>query len=423
MMGTSLLGLAWRSLLNRRVSALLTVIAVALSVALFLGVEKGRNAAKSGFDNTISGTELIVGAPSGPVNLVLYSVFRIGNATAEISWNAFKMLEDRDDVAWAVPISLGDSHRGYRVMGTTKPYFDRYGYGQGQGLEFSKGERFDDLFDAVLGSEVARSLGYSLGTPMILTHGLGRAGLSDHDNRPFRVVGILKPTGTPVDRTIHVSLEGITAMHVGWESGARNPLADTISEEMIRTFDLTPKTVTAVFIGLERRGSLFRTRRAINTNRSEPLVAIAPGLALGELWAVMGNAERVLLAISAFVIAVGLVSILTSILTSLNERRREMSILRAIGAQPAHILLLMILEAAVLGFVGAVLGAALVQCLFAIGAPILTAQYGIALTGTGLGMVDLVTVGIVTSVAVLLGIFPAITAMRRSLADGLSVKL
>jgi putative ABC transport system permease protein len=107
-MGVSILGLAWRSLLNRRGSALLTILAVALSVALFLGVEKARNAAKSGFDNTISGTELIVGAPSSQINLLLYSVFRLGNATAEISWPAYEELDARDDIAWTVPISLGD---------------------------------------------------------------------------------------------------------------------------------------------------------------------------------------------------------------------------------------------------------------------------------------------------------------------------
>ncbi|MEO0550372.1 MAG: FtsX-like permease family protein [Pseudomonadota bacterium] len=423
MMGTSILGLAWRSLVNRRVSALLTVLAVALSVALFLGVEKVRTAAKASFDNTISGTELIVGAPSGPINLILYSVFRLGNATAEISWSAFKAIEERDDVAWAVPISLGDNHRGYRVMGTTPAYFEHYGYSQGKRLEFDEGVAFDDLFDAVLGAEVARALGYGLETQLILTHGLGGPGIGDHENRPFSVVGILKPTGTPVDRTIHVSVEGITAIHVGWESGSRNPLADTISEEMIRTFDLTPKTVTAAFVGLKNLRTLLRTQRAINTNRSEPLLAIRPSQALSELWSIMGNAERILLAISAFVVAVGLVSILTSILTSLNERRREMSILRAIGAQPLHILILMILEAAVLGLIGAILGVFLVQALFAIASPFLVAQYGIALTGTGIGLVDLVTVGVVTGAATLLGVFPAIVAMRRSLADGLSVKL
>ncbi|MEL7108827.1 MAG: FtsX-like permease family protein [Pseudomonadota bacterium] len=422
-MGVSILGLAWRSLMNRKVAAFLTMIAIALSVALFLGVEKARNAAKQGFDNTISGTELIVGAPSGQINLLLYSVFRLGNATAEISWPTYETIAARDDVAWAVPISLGDSHRGYRVLGTSQSYFDHYKYGQRQALAFSEGDRFDDLFDAVIGAEVAKQLGYEIGTPLILTHGLGAGGLTDHDDRPFRVVGILRPTGTPVDQTIHVSLEAITAIHVGWETGTRNRMADAITEEMIRSFDLTPKTVTAIFVGLENRSTILRTRRELNTRMSEPLLAIIPGQALAELWQVMGTAERVLLAVSAFVIAVGLVSILTSILTSLNERRREMSILRATGARPGHIFALLIVEAAVLGFFGALLGAILIQIILAIAAPILSAQYGIALMGTGPGLVDLYTIAAVTLAALCLGTWPAVTALRRSLADGLSVKL
>lgn len=422
-MGVSILGLAWRSLMNRKVAAFLTMIAIALSVALFLGVEKARNAAKQGFDNTISGTELIVGAPSGQINLLLYSVFRLGNATAEISWPTYETIAARDDVAWAVPISLGDSHRGYRVLGTSQSYFDHYKYGQRQALAFAEGQRFDDLFDAVIGAEVAKQLGYEIGTPLILTHGLGAGGLTDHDDRPFRVVGILRPTGTPVDQTIHVSLEAITAIHVGWETGTRNRMADAITEEMIRSFDLTPKTVTAIFVGLENRSTILRTRRELNTRMSEPLLAIIPGQALAELWQVMGTAERVLLAVSAFVIAVGLVSILTSILTSLNERRREMSILRATGARPGHIFALLIAEAAVLGFFGALLGAVLIQIILSIAAPILSAQYGIALMGTGPGLVDLYTIAAVTLAALCLGTWPAVTALRRSLADGLSVKL
>ncbi|MEL8054749.1 MAG: ABC transporter permease [Pseudomonadota bacterium] len=422
-MGASMISLSWRSLLNRKVSALLTILAIALSVALFLGVDKTRKAARASFDNTISGTDLVVGAPSGQINLLLYSVFRIGNATAEISWGAFETLQNRPDIAWAVPVSLGDSHRGYRVMGTSQAYFEHYKYGRKQPLRFRDGQKFEDLFDAVIGAEVARELGYDLGTPLILTHGLGRGGLSDHDNRPFRIVGILAPTGTPVDRTIHVSVEAITAIHVGWETGARNPLADTISEEMIRSFDLTPKTVTAAFVGLENRATVLRTRRAINTNRSEPLQAIIPGQALAELWETIGAVENILLAISVFVVAVGLVSILTSILSSLNERRREMSILRATGAQPGHIFTLLISEAVLLGLMGAVLGVLLVQVLIFIAAPIMASQYGVALMNTGPSLTDLVTVGVVALAAFILGLVPALTAMRRSLSDGLTVRV
>ena len=219
MMGTSIIGLAWRSLMNRKGSALLTILAVALSVALFLGVDKARNGARAGFDNTISGTDLIVGAPTGQINLLLYSVFRLGNATAEISWQTYQDVQAREDIAWTIPVSLGDSHRGFRVMGTSDAYFEHYKFGEGRSLQLQEGDRFDDIYDAVIGAGIAQELGYEVGTEIVLTHGLGSGGLSDHEDRPFVVAGVLEPTGTPVDQTIHIPLEGMTAIHVGWESG------------------------------------------------------------------------------------------------------------------------------------------------------------------------------------------------------------
>ncbi|MEH6487179.1 ABC transporter permease [Hyphomonas oceanitis] len=421
---SAILSLAWKSLMNRKGSVILTLVAVALSVALFLGVDKARTGAREGFGNTISGTDLIVGAPTGSVNLLLYSVFRMGNATAEVSWPTYQKIADRPDVAWTVPISLGDSHRGFRVLGTTNDYFVHYKYGRGQPLKLDEGAEFSDLFDAVIGADVARELGYEIGTPLVLSHGLGAASLgAGHENRPFRVVGILTPTGTPVDRTVHVSLEAITAIHVGWETGAKNPLADTIDEKMIRSFDLTPKTITAFFVGLERKGTILTTRRAINTNKGEPLMAIIPGEALAELWSVTAFAERALMAVSVFVIAVGLVSILTSILTSLNERRREMSILRAVGARPGHIFSLLVLEAGLVGFLGAVVGILLIHAILLVAGPIVEARYGVSLAGTGPGLTDLYTLLAVTLASLLIGMVPAWAAFRRSLADGLSVKV
>jgi putative ABC transport system permease protein len=420
----AILSLAWKSLMNRKSSVILTLVAVALSVALFLGVEKARTGAREGFGNTISGTDLIVGAPTGTVNLLLYSVFRMGNATAEVSWPTYQKIAARPDIAWTVPISLGDSHRGFRVLGTTDAYFDHYKYGRGQSLALAKGERFGDVFDAVIGADVARELGYEIGSPLVLSHGLGTANLDGgHENRPFRVVGILAPTGTPVDRTVHVSLEAITAIHVGWETGAKNPLSDTIDETMIRSFDLTPKSVTAILVGLTQKGTILTTRRAINTNTGEPLMAIIPGAALAELWSVTAFAERALMAVSVFVIAVGLVSILTSILTSLNERRREMSILRAVGARPGHIFSLLVLEAGLVGFLGALVGIALIHAILLVAGPMVEARYGVSLAGTGPGLTDLYTLLAVTLAALVIGMVPAWAAFRRSLADGLSVKL
>ena len=422
-MGFSILGLAWRSLMNRRGSALLTILAVALSVALFLGVDKVRNGARAGFDNTISGTDLIVGAPTGQINLLLYSVFRLGSATAEISWDTYEAIDGRDDIAWTIPLSLGDNHRGFRVVGTNEAYFEHYKHGGGTALRLSEGELFSDIYQAVIGADVAEELDYTIGSEIVLTHGLGAGGLTDHEDKPFIVTGVLAKTGTPVDRSIHIPLEGVTAIHVGWESGTRSPFADTISEEMIRGFDLTPKSITAVFVGLEQRGTLLRTQRALNTQGGEPLLAIIPGVALGELWQVTGIVERALIAVSVFVIAVGLVSVLTSILTSLNERRREMAILRATGARPGHIFFLMVAEAAMLGLCGAIAGVLLVQLGLLIAGPILSSAYGISIGGLGISAIDGWTVLAVFGAATLIGTIPAVMALRRSLADGLTVKL
>ncbi len=421
---SALLHLAARSLAARKGPALLTLIAIALSVALFVCVEQVRRGARSGFEATISGTHLIVGAPTGKINLLLYSVFRIGDATAEISWGAYQRLEARSDVDWAVPISLGDGYRGFRVMGTTPAYFERYKYAGGAALAFSEGAQFDDLFDAVIGAEVARGADLAIGDPVALSHGLGAAGIgAGHDNRPFKIVGILKPTGTPVDKTVHVSLEAITALHVGWESGTKNPLADTLSTQTIRNFDLTPKTVTAVYVGLKQRGTVLQTRYQINTDKDEPLMAIIPSEALKDLWQTTALAERALGAISAMVIAVGLVSILTSLLTSLNERRREMAILRATGARPGHIFSLLVLEAGLIGSVGAGLGILIAHVGLSLLAPLVTARTGVMLANTGPGLTDLAVWGAVTLAALLLGCVPAYTALKRSLADGLTLRV
>lgn len=419
----TILALALKSVFNRRLTAILTIVAVALSVSLFLGVEKMREGARAGFERTISDTDLIVGARTGPVNLLLYAVFRIGDPTAAISWESYREIAARPEVAWTIPISLGDAHRGFRVLGSNDAYFERYRYGGGRPLELAEGRPYDGVYDAVLGATVARELGYELGEEITLSHGLGAVSFHDHDERPFTVVGILAPTGTPVDRTVHVTLEGVEAIHVGWESGAPTPAARMLSAEQVAAAALTPDSITAFFVGLEARGAVLTLQRDINSYEAEPLLAVIPGLALTRLWSVVGAAERALAAISVFVVFVGLLTILTSILTSLNERRREMAILRSVGARPWHIFALLVSEAAALALLGALGGVALVQGLLVVGAPLAESRLGLGLQGLGVGVFDALVVAAVTAAAALLGMLPAWRAFRNSLADGLSIRL
>lgn len=417
----AIVSLALRSLYNRRFTALLTLCAIAMSVTLLLGVEKVRHEARTSFANTISGTDLIVGARSGAVQLLLYSVFRIGNATNNISWESYRDIADHPKIAWTIPLSLGDSHRGFRVLGTNLDYFRHYRFARERRLEFAKGGPFADLYDAVLGAEVAAALGYDLDERIVIAHGLGEIGFARHEDKPFRVVGILRRTGTPVDRTVHVSLEAIEAIHLDWQGGARLP-GMSIGAEQARQRDLTPKAITAFLVGLHSKISTFAVQRTINEYRQEPLLAIIPGVALQQLWDMMGVAETALLIVSAFVVVTGLMGMLTVILASLNERRREMAILRSVGARPVHIFGLLMTEAGILALLGVLLGVALLYGLMLIAQPIIASQVGLFIAIDMLGARDLTILGIIIGAGFLIGAIPAYRAYRYSLADGMTIR-
>ncbi|EKO3846255.1 ABC transporter permease [Vibrio harveyi] len=413
--------LAWKSLINRKATAILTIMTVAISVVLLLGVERIRTQAKDSFANTISGTDLIVGGRSGQVNLLLYSVFRIGNATNNIDWKSYQEFANHRAVDWAIPISLGDSHKGFRVMGTNHSYFEHYKYGSKQPLTFSEGREFNGLFETVLGSDVAKQLGYKIGSEIIIAHGISDVGFSRHDNLPFKVVGILAPTGTPVDKTVHVSLEAIEAIHVGWESGAR--LGPTPSAAELKARDFQPKQITAMLVGLKSRIQTFALQRQINTYPKEPLSAIMPGVALHELWGMMSVAEQALMAVSGFVVVAGLLGMLSSLLTSLQERRREMAILRAMGARPKHVFSLLISEASLLTFAGIITGVAGLYSILALLQPIIQQSYGIHLTLTALSPYEWMLLGFVQCAGIVIGFIPAFRAYRQSLSDGMTIRI
>ncbi|MFO0512795.1 MAG: ABC transporter permease [Gammaproteobacteria bacterium] len=417
------LSLALRSLANRRTTALLTLCAIAVSVALLLGVQKLRTAARDGFANTVSGVDLIVGARSGQINLLLYSVFRVGDATANVSWDTYQKVARRSDVAWTIPLSLGDSHRGYRVLGTNLDYFRHYRFAGGRELTFEAGKPFADLYDAVLGAEVARALGYKLGDPVVIAHGLGNVSFAQHEDKPFRIVGILARTGTPVDRTVHVSLEAITAIHVDWQSGMRALPGGRVDAEAARAMDLTPDSITAFMVGMQNRVMTFGLQRAVNEYRQEALLAIMPGVALTQLWNLVGIADTALMIVAAFVVLAGLLGMLTAILTSLNERRREMAILRSVGARPRHVFTLLVTEAGLLAVGGVAAGVALCYGLMYAAKPLLERRFGLFLEPGGLTGYDIGLLAAIVAAALVMGALPAWRAYRNTLADGLTPRV
>lgn len=423
-MKPALLSLAWKSLANRAVSVTLTVATIALSVALFLSVERVRDGVRDSFNSTISETDLIVGARSGAINLLLYSVFHLGDPTANISWESYELIDTAPDVSWTVPVSLGDSHRGFRVVGTTPGFFDHYKYGRSRDIEFAEGRAFSATLEAVVGAEVARQLGYATGDPILLSHGIGEVSFAEHSDHDFEIVGILAPTGTPVDRSVLVSLESIEAIHVGWNTGAapRARADEPDDAHDHEDHELTPDSVTAVFVGLDSPIRVLSLQRQINTYEGEALSAVLPGVALSQLWRVVGVAERAFLAVSLLVIVVGLAGILTALSAGLNERRREMAVLRAVGARASDVFFLLILEAMTIAALGALAGILLATGGFAVLAPVLAGRYGFDLPVLP-GLTELAVFAGLTVTGALFGLWPAWRALRNALVDGLSIRI
>ena len=526
----TLFGLAWKSLLNRRLTAGLTVASVAMSVALLVAVDRIRAETKASFVNTISGVDLVVGARGGPLNLLLYAIFRVGDATSNISWESYQMIAARPEVAWSVPLSLGDAHRGFRVLGTTGDYFVHYRYGRDRALSFNTGKPFANAREAVLGAEVAVALNYAMGDEIVVSHGIGDVSFVHHDDAPFTVAGVLAYTGTPVDRTVHVSLAGIEAMHaepgehdhghdgdVGDEDHDDHAEhgdgdhddhhdADTAADHQAddhadhhdahtaadheaddhadhhgnnhdddhhgtaehhddaghdvehheddshadhaadnhadaehhadhhvdaadhhnhadAAVEPMPDAITACLVGLHSRPLALRLQRFVNEYDGEPLMAIVPGVTLQQLWDLVSVAETALISVAVLVVIAGLIGMTTMLLAGLAERRREMAVLRAVGAGRGWVFALLIVESAMLAAAAAIVGAGAAHGMMFAGRAVLEDRFGLALAGGAPGLFDLAVVVGVTLAGVLAAAFPAWRAYRYSLADGLAVRV
>lgn len=427
--------LAIKSFRNRKLSVGLAIASITLSVALLLSVEILRSEAKSSFASTVSGTDLIVGARGGSVNLLLYSVFRIGNPTNNIEWHSYEEISALPGVKWSIPLSMGDSHAGFRVVGTDDNYFEHYRYARDRRIGLQQGAWFGDEDEIVLGAEVAASLGYRLSDKVIVAHGAGDESFIKHAEEPFRVVGILAATGTPVDRTLYVSLAGFDHMHEAWQTAEdghdHDPLAATASAEGHTDEEQHAEdehhdeeySISAFLLGLESRAAAIGLQRRINQFEHEPLSAILPGVTLLELWEIVGLVEHTLRAISIFVVIVGLSSMLIILMTSINERRREMAILRALGARPGHVFALILGEAIAITLSGIGLGILLVCGIFMLGQGWIASRFGLFIELNLLTPNLVYGLLLITLIGCLIGLIPGIRMYRYSLIDGMTIRV
>ncbi|MCP4071699.1 MAG: FtsX-like permease family protein [Hyphomicrobiales bacterium] len=413
--------LAAKSLANRRVTAMLTVFSIALSVFLLLGVEKLRTGAKQSFLQTISGTDLVIGPRASGTQLLLYSIFHIGNANNNITLKSLRSIEKRPEVSWLVPISLGDSHRGYGLVGTNTDYFDHIRIAGDKKLQFAMGGRFSGALEAVIGADVAQKLGYETGSNFKVSHGLGEVSFTQHDREQFSVKGVLARTGTPIDKSILVSLHSVEELHHDWQPGQKHEGKEKHVEDTDQHDE--PQLVSAAFVGLKSKIAVLGFQRYINQYPREPLTAVIPGVAFSEIWMLVSKIETVLLVIASLVAITAIVGMIIAILASLGERRREMAILRSLGAGPFRIFLLFVSEAIVLAGIGLVLGAGTIYAGLWLTQDKITQFAGLYIPITAPDLNEVMFLGAIFAGAIVGGLIPAIRAYQISLSDGLSMRL
>jgi len=410
--------LAYKSLLNRRASVLLTLLTIAISVMLLLSIERVRVDAKSSFSNTISGTDLIVGARTGDIQLLLSSVFRIGHTNNGVSWQSYQYITKQRGVKWSIPISLGDSHKGQAVLGTTLDYFKHYRFAKKQPLAFEQGQAFSSINEVVIGSEVASKLAYKIGDEIVISHGMGNTSFHHHDDNPFKVVGILKPTGTPVDKTLHVPLAAIELIH-----GGGHHYHDDHHDHSSHALIGHPKQITAFLMGFDSPLYTLQIRRNINQYKQEPLLAIMPTVTLKELWEMLAIIEKILLLFSFVVVIISLLGMLTTLLANLNQRRRELAILRSVGARPWQLFSLISMESLLTTFLGCLVGCILFYALMGTTAGYLQSQAGVSINISMLSDYELTLIGVIMAAGFIIGLIPATRAYFYSLSDGMSIKI
>ena len=433
--------IAIESLKRRKTTALLTLLSITISISLLLCVDIVRSQVKTSFTRTVSGVDLIVGAPSGQLNLLLSSVFNIGTPTKGIDYKSIASLQSNSQVSWLIPLSLGDTHRGFRVVGTTNRFFEHFKYGDMQHLALSQGDVFTQSLSTVIGADIASKLGYSVGDKIVISHGLGNVSFNNHDNHPFTISGVLEKTGTPVDKALYVTLQGLEEAHSAPQRTSVSLVRrqaenqgnsahehehehehehDELTSVDVDSKAFTPKAVSVVMLGLKHRAAALQLQYQINQSKNEPLMAILPGMALAELWQIMGNVEALLLGLSGLIVVCALIGLATMLLATMRERYQEIAILRTIGAGPFTLLLLVQIEAMVLTILSAALSIGVVAGLMSMLKPWLSSTYGLFLSSPLFGKSSGVILLLILGCTYLVSLLPAIAAYKRGLHAGLS---
>jgi len=403
--------LTYKSIQNRKITFLLSVISISISVVLLLGVDKAIKSSKAHFLNTINSTDIIVASSNGSLDILLNLIFHISDPLKEMSFKSFEDIKSFDEIKWGVPLSIGDTFKGFDVVSTDKNYFKYYKYSYSKSLKFEQGRSFEGFYDVIVGNKVAKKLHLRIGDDIHLSHGKHHH-KHIHKNRAFKIVGILKKSMTPNDESVFIQLKADEAIHIEWQSGHFVDMH--ISSEKLAKMDIKPKHISGMLLGLKNRSAILSVEDKINHYRGENLKAVIPAKALSKLYKLMKNLQELLMMISGAVFVAAIFTMLSSMFATLNERRREIAIFRSLGASIKIIFLLFAIESFLVISSGIIVGVVIVAIL-SIFAPF-DISYNI-------DIYEFFMLFSMIIIALFASIFPAIKSYKNALQDSLMVRV
>ena len=409
-----------------------------LSVALVVIVLVIHGLVSRSFSDAAQGYHLIVGKKGSSLQLVFNTVFHLSRPIENLPWSYYKELTTGKHGAVidvAVPLCLGDSYKDFRVVGTTPDLFEKLSYGSydngdpkmyrcAAGRFFGRGEK--DYFTAVIGSVAARQAGLQVGTKFSVTHGLADDAASHSHEEPFEVVGVLEPTGTPNDRAIFINMEGFFLMsgHAADEpEGAgqheKHKAHQHESHEHHEPLPENQREVTAILLLLKHDAFAQDLYRLINKgNVAQAVFPSSEVLKLME--GMVGTIRWLLLILSGLVVVVAGIGVMVSIYNSMSDRRRDIAIMRSLGAGRRTVMFVVLLESIMLSVLGGLAGVLLAHAAIGALSNVIVGQTGVAVSMFQFEQIELVVIPGLVVLASLVGYLPALAAYRTDVAKALS---
>lgn len=422
----TLLLIVRRSLRQHALSTIVTVLSVSLACGLVMAVFSVSAQTRRAFTGGPAGFDAVLGARGSPLQLVLNTVFHLETSPGNIPWQLYQQVKNDERVELAIPYAVGDHYLGHRVVGTTEEIFTRFEYRAGEPLRVQPGGRTFDprRREAVIGQTVAERTGLRVGATFHPSHGVAGERHGEQHDEEYVVVGVLEPTSSPADRVIWIPLEGVFRIsgHVlrgGSGDGDGRSGSDVYRAKPGEAIPEEHKEVSAVMLKLKSPQAGFLLDQMINKQGKVATLAWPIGAVMAELFDKLGWVNRVLELVAYLVVVVAAAAILASLYNSMNERRRDLAILRALGARRRTVFTCIVLEAGAIAACGCAVGYLVYACILAAAQVIVRRQTGVVLDVFAFHPALVFAPALMIGVGAIAGLLPALKAYATDVATHL----